>query len=322
MKAITYHRYGPPEVLEFEDVPAPAVEDGEVLVRVRAASVNPRDWHFLRGLPVVMRPFGLRLPEDGAFGSDLAGQVEAVGGGVTRFRPGDEVYAHVHDGAFAEQAAVPEAVLGRKPANLSFEQAAAVPLAALTALQGLRDHGRVRPGQHVLVIGASGGVGTFTVQLAKWLGAEVTGVSSTRNLELVRSLGADHVVDYTREDVTRGPRRYDLVIQLAGTASPAALRRVLTPRGTLLLSSGESESRWFGPFGRMIRAVALSPFVGQRLAPFEAKPSSDDLQVLTELIESGRLAPVIDRTYPLRDTPEAIRYLETGRARGKVVLTV
>jgi NADPH:quinone reductase-like Zn-dependent oxidoreductase len=322
LKAITYHRYGPPELLELEDVPDPVAKEDQVLVAVRAASVNPRDWHFLRGLPYVVRPFGLRRPGNGAFGSDLAGQVEAVGRAVTRFRPGDEVYAHVHDGAFAESASVPEAVLARKPANLSFEQAAAVPLAALTALQGLRDHGHIQPGQHVLVIGASGGVGTFTIQLAKWFGAEVTGVSSTRNLDLVRSLGADHVIDYTREDLTRSPRRYDLVFQLAGTASPAALRRVLTPNGTLLLSSGESAGRWFGPFGRVLRAAALSPFVGQRLRTFEAKPSGDDLQVLTELIESGKLAPVIDRSYPLRDTPEAIRYLETGRARGKVVITI
>jgi NADPH:quinone reductase-like Zn-dependent oxidoreductase len=322
LKAITYHRYGPPEALEFEDAADPVAKDDEVLVRVRAASVNPRDWHFMRGVPYVVRPFGLRRPEDGAFGSDLAGQVEAVGGAVTRFRPGDEVYAHVHAGAFAEYASVPEAVLGRKPANLSLEQAAAVPVAALTALQGLRDHGRVQPGQHVLIIGASGGVGTFTVQLAKWFGAEVTGVSSTRNLELVRSLGADHVVDYTREDATRGPRRFDLVFQLAGTASPATLRRVLTPRGTLVLSSGESAGRWFGPFGRVAKAAALSPFVGQRLVTFEAKPSSDDLRVLTELIEAGKVSPVIDRTYPLRETAEAIRHLEEGHARGKVVITV
>ena len=322
MQAITYHRYGPPEVLELETVDLPALGDDEVLVRVRAASVNPRDWHYLRGLPYIMRPIGLRIPKDGGLGSDMAGQVEAVGRAVTRFRPGDEVYAFVLAGGFAEYARVPENVLGPKPANLSFEQAAAVPLAALTALQGLRDHGRVQPGQHVLIIGASGGVGTFAVQLAKLFGAEVTGVCSTRNLELVRSLGADHVIDYTREDFAGNGRRYDLVFQLAGTRSPAAIRRALTPRGRLILSSGESSGRWVGPMDRIVKAAALSPFVPQTLAPFEAKQSRDDLQVLKDLIEAGKLTPVIDRTYPLRETPEALRYLEKGHARGKVVITV
>jgi NADPH:quinone reductase-like Zn-dependent oxidoreductase len=293
-----------------------------VLVRVRAASVNPRDWHYLRGLPYIMRPIGLRIPGDGGLGSDMAGPVEAVGRAVTRFRPGDEVYAFVLAGGFAEYARVPENVLGPKPANLSFEQAAAVPLAALTALQGLRDHGRVQPGQRVLIIGASGGVGTFAVQLAKLFGAEVTGVCSTRNLELVRSLGADHVIDYTREDFAGNGRRYDLVFQLAGTRSPAAIRRALTPRGRLILSSGESSGRWAGPMDRIVKAAALSPFVPQTLATFEAKQSRDDLQVLKDLIEAGKLIPVIDRTYPLRETPEALRYLEKGHARGKVVITV
>ena len=322
MQAITYHRYGPPDVLELETVELPALGDDEVLVRVRAASVNPRDWHFLRGLPYVMRPVGLRIPKDGGLGSDLAGQVEAVGRAVTRFRPGDEVYAFVLAGGFSEYARVPENVLGPKPANLSFEQAAAVPLAALTALQGLRDHGRVQPGQRVLIIGASGGVGTFAVQLAKLFGAEVTGVCSTRNLELVRSLGADHVIDYTREDFAGNGRRYDLVFQLAGTRSPAAIRRALTPKGRLILSSGESSGRWVGPMDRIVKAAALSPFVPQTLAPFEARQSRDDLQVLKDLIEAGRLTPVIDRAYPLRETPDALRYLEQGHARGKVVITI
>jgi NADPH:quinone reductase-like Zn-dependent oxidoreductase len=322
MKAITYHRYGPPEVLGLEEVDEPVVQDDDVLVRVRAASVNPRDWHFLRGLPYIVRPVGLRRPKSGVLGSDIAGQVEAVGKAVTRFRPGDEVFAFVLSGAFAEHAAVPEAVLGHKPATLSFEQAATVPLAALTALQGLRDHGRVQPGQKVLILGASGGVGTFAVQLAKSYGAEVTGVSSTRNLELVRSLGADHVIDYTREDLTRSGQTYDLIFQLAGTRSPSDLRRALTPKGTLVLSSGESDGRWIGPLGRVIKAAVLAPFLRQRLVTFEAKQSKDDLRVLKELVESGRLSPVIDRTYPLIETSEAIRYLETGRARGKVVITV
>jgi NADPH:quinone reductase-like Zn-dependent oxidoreductase len=322
VQAITYLQYGPPDVLELETVELPALGDDEVLVRVRAASVNPRDWHFLRGVPYVARLSGLRLPAHGVLGSDLAGDVEAVGGNVTRYRPGDEVYANVLEGAFAEHSAVPAAFLAPKPANLSFEQAAAVPLAALTALQGLRDHGRVQAGQRVLIIGASGGVGTFAVQLAKEYGAEVTGVCSTRNLELVRSLGADQVIDYTREDFTLGDRRWDLVFQLGGTRSPWDLRRILSAGGTLLMSSGESPGRWLGPFGRVIQAVVLSRFVSQRLGPFEAKPSPEDLQTLTELIEAGRLTPVIDRTYPLPEVPEAIRYLETVRARGKVVITV
>jgi NADPH:quinone reductase-like Zn-dependent oxidoreductase len=323
LKAITYQRYGAPEVLEFQEVDEPVVHDGDVLVRVRAASANPRDWHFMRGLPAFMRlQFGLRQPKTSGLGSDVAGQVEAVGRNVTRFRPGDEVYADVVQGGFAEYTSVPETFLAPKPANLTFEQAAAVPLAALTALQGLRDRGRVRPGQRVLIIGAAGGVGSFAVQLAKWLGAEVTGVCSTRNLDLVRSLGADHVIDYTQEDFTHADRKYDLVFQLAGTRSPSDCRRALTPRGTLLLSSGESDGRLIGPVGRIIKALLLAPFVRQRLVPFVAKRSSQDLQLMTELIEAGTVTPVIDRTYPLSDVPEAIRYLEEGHARGKVVITL
>jgi NADPH:quinone reductase-like Zn-dependent oxidoreductase len=324
LKAITYHRYGAPEVLEFEEVDEPVVKDGEVLVRVRAASVNPRDWHFMRGLPAFpMRlQFGLRTPKEPLLGSDVAGQVEAAGRAVTRFRPGDEVYAHVLAGGFAEYVAVPEEVVGLKPANLTFEQAAAVPLAALTALQGLRDYGRVQPGQKVLIIGAAGGVGAFAVQLAKWLGAEVTGVCSTAKVDLVRSIGADHVIDYTREDFTQSGRRYDLIFQLAGTQSPSAIRRALTPSGTLALSSGESDGRRNGPIGRIIRALVLSRFVRQRLGPFEAKGRHQDLQLLKELIEAGEVTPVIDRTYALSETAEAIHYLEEGHARGKVVITV
>jgi NADPH:quinone reductase-like Zn-dependent oxidoreductase len=323
LKAITYQRYGAPEVLEFQEVDEPVVHDDDVLVRVRAASANPRDWHFMRGLPAFMRlQFGLRQPKNRGLGSDVAGQVEAVGRNVTRFRPGDEVYADVVQGGFAEYTSVPEAFLAPKPANLTFEQAAAVPLAALTALQGLRDRGRVRPGQQVLVVGAAGGVGSFAVQLAKWLGAEVTGVCSTRNLDLVRSLGADHVIDHTREDFTRGDRKYDLVFQLAGTRSPSDCRRALTPRGMLLLSSGESDGRLIGPVDRIIKALLLAPFVRQRLVSFVAKRSSQDLQLMTELIEAGTVTPVIDRTYPLSDVPEAIRYLEEGHARGKVVITL
>jgi NADPH:quinone reductase-like Zn-dependent oxidoreductase len=322
LKAITYHRYGSPDVLELEEVDEPVVQDDEVLVRIRAASVNPRDWHFMRGLPSIMRPLALRIPKDGGLGSDVAGQVEAVGKTVTRFRPGDEVFAHVLRGGFAEYTAVPEDVLGLKPANLTFEQAAAVPLAGLTALQGLRDHGRVQPGQKVLIIGASGGVGTFAVQIAKSFGADVTGVCSTRNVDLVRSIGADHVIDYTQEDFTQSGQKHDLIFQLAGTRSPSDCRRALTPKGKLLLSSGESDGRWIGPLDRMIKAVVLSPFVSQRLGAFEAKRSREDLQVLKELIEAGKVSPVIDRTYPLIETPAAMRYLEEGHARGKVLITV
>jgi NADPH:quinone reductase-like Zn-dependent oxidoreductase len=323
LKAITYHRYGAPEVLQFQEVDDPVVGDDEVLVRVRAASANPRDWHFMRGLPAFMRlQFGLRGPRHGGLGSDIAGQVEAAGAKVTRFRPGDEVYADVVMGGFAEYVAVAEDKVAPKPANLTFEQAAAVPLAAVTALQGLRDHGRVQPGQQVLVIGAAGGVGTFAVQLAKWLGAEVTGVCGTGKADLVRSLGADHVVDYTREDVTRGGRTYDLVFQLAGTSSPSDLRRARTPTGTLLLSSGESDGRLIGPVDRIIKALLLAPFVRQRLVPFVAKRSSEDLQLITTLIEAGKVTPVLDRTYALSDVPEAIRHLEEGHARGKLVITV
>jgi NADPH:quinone reductase-like Zn-dependent oxidoreductase len=323
VQAITYHRYGPPDVLALEAVDDPAVGDDQALVRVHAAAANPRDWHLMRGLPYVVRPqFGLRRPRRTRLGGDVAGRVEAVGRDVTRLRPGDEVFADIETGGFAELVAIPEDLAERKPANLSFEQAAAVPLAALTALQGLRDHARVQPGQKVLIVGASGGVGTFAVQLAKWLGAEVTGVCSTRNLDLVRSLGADAVVDYTREDFAANGRRYDVIFQLAGTRSPSDCRRALTPRGTLTLSSGDSDGRWIGPIDRMVKAILLSPFVGQRLGAFLARPSRHDLALVRELIEAGTVTPVIDRTYPLRETAEAIRHLETGHARGKIVITV
>lgn len=321
MKAITNNAYGSTDGLELREADPPIAKDGEVLVRVRAASVNPRDWHIMRGLPYIVRP-QLRNLKSGVLGSDMAGQVDAVGKDVKRFRPGDEVFAHVLRGGFAEYVSVPEAVLGLKPSTLTFEEAAAVPLAALTALQGLRDHGGIEPGQKVLIIGASGGVGTFAVQIAKWLGAHVTGVCSTRNVEMVRSIGADHVIDYTQEDFTDNGRKYDLILQLAGTRSPSECRRALTSRGTLLLSSGESRGRWIGPVGRILKAILLSPFVSQRLRPFEAKGSGEDLQVLKELIEAGTVTPVIDRTYSLSEIPEAIRYLEEGHARGKVVISL
>jgi NADPH:quinone reductase-like Zn-dependent oxidoreductase len=326
MKAIVYHEYGSPDVLELKDIDKPLVKDNEVLVRVHAASVNRLDWHLMRGSPYVSRlQAGLRKPKDRVLGADVAGQVEAVGKHVTKFQPGDEVFGSLFGhgfGAFAEYVSVSDELLELKPANLSFDQAAAVPVAALTALQGLRDHGRIEPGQKVLIIGASGGVGTFAVQIAKSFRAEVTGVCSTRNVDLVRSLGADHVIDYTKEDFVQRGQQYDLILQLAGTRSPSGFRCALTPKGTLLLSSGEARGRWLGPITRIIAAIALSPLVSQRLSPFEAKRSGQDLQVMKELIEAGTVMPVIDRTFSLSDVPAAIRYLEEGHARGKIVITV
>jgi NADPH:quinone reductase-like Zn-dependent oxidoreductase len=326
MKAIVYHQYGSPSVLGLREAEEPTPRADEVLVKVRAASVNPADWHLLRGEPYVARlQLGLRKPKVRVLGCDVAGQIEAVGETVEMLRAGDDVFGSPFMngfGVFAEYVCVSEDLLAPKPANLSFEQAAAVPLAASTALQGLRDHGGIAPGQKVLIIGASGGVGNFAVQIARAFDAEVTGVCSNRNVEMVRSLGADHVIDYTREDFTQCGQRYDLIFQLAGTRSPSECRRALAPKGTLLLSSGESEGRWIGPVGRIIKALALSPFVSQKMASFTVKPNKEDLGFLKQLIEAGKLQPVIDRTYPLSETPEAIGYLENGHARGKVVITV
>ena len=297
-----------------------------MLVRVRATSVNPADWHLIRGEPYIARlQAGLRKPKNIVPGCDVAGHVEAVGKNVTMFRPGDEVFGSPFGrglGTFAERVCVSDDRLALKPANLSFDQAAVVPLAAKTALQGLRDHGLVKPGHKVLVIGASGGVGTFAVQIAKSYGAEVTGVCSTRNVDLVRSLGADHVIDYTQVDFTEGGRRYDLIFQLAGTRSPSDCRRALTSKGTLLLSSGESGGRWIGPVDRIVKALVSSPFVSQKMTSFVVKPNMQDLQFLKGLIEAGNVTPVIDRTYSLSEVPQALEYLEEGRARGKVVISV
>ncbi len=324
MKAIAYETFGAPDVLELKDVPTPEVAHDQVLVRVRAASPNPWDWHYLRGVPYVARlqGMGLRRPKKRILGGDVAGEVEAVGAAVTNLRPGERVYGFVGGGGFAEFVAAREGVLAPMPKNLSFQEAATVPLAALTALQGLRDVGEVRAGQRVLIIGASGGVGTFAVQVAKWLDADVTGVCSARNVELVRDLGADDVLDYTREDVTRSGRTFDVVFQLAGTASPLALRRVLRAKGRLVQSSGDASGRVVAPLGRVLGAVLLSPFVGQTLRPLFTKIRRDDLALVTDLIEAGTIRPVIDRTYPLQESAEAIRYLETGRARGKVAIVV
>jgi NADPH:quinone reductase-like Zn-dependent oxidoreductase len=324
MKAIVQDRYGPPDVLELREVDKPVVADHEVLIRVHAAAVNARDWHVMRGDPYMARlVLGFGRPKAKIRGTDFAGRVEAVGKDVKRFRPGDEVFGEA-DGAFAEYVCAPDDVVEPKPANLTFEQAAVVPLAGNTALMGLRDLGGVQPGQKVLVNGASGGVGTFAVQIAKSFGAEVTGVCSTRNVDLVRSLGADHVIDYTREDFTGNGQRYDVVLDLVGNRSLTECRRALTPAGTLVLSGGgvSGGGSLVGPMGLILRGQALSRFVRHRLLVLTATPSKENLAALRELAESGKITPVIDRTYPLSDVPEAIRYLEVEHARAKVVITV
>jgi len=327
MKAIVQDRYGPPDVLELKDVDEPQIKQDEVLVRVQATALNAADWHLMRGDPRIARlDLGLRKPKHTILGCDVAGRVEAVGENVTKLQPGDEVFGSPFGrgfGAFAELCALAsEDLLERKPANLTFEQAATVPLAALTAVQGLRDHGRVEPEHKVLIVGASGGVGTFAVQIAKSFGAEVTGVCSTRNVDMVRSLGADHVIDYTREDFAQAGERYDIVFQCAGIRSPSGFRPVLEPKGTLVPISGESDGHWVGPVGRLIQGRLLSPFVSQRIPTFTVKPNNEDLRFLRELIEAGKLAPVIDRTYSLGEVPEAIRYLEDAHARGKIAIRV
>ena len=322
MKAIVYHKYGSPDVLELRDVSKPEVKNGEVLVRIRAAAVNPGDWLYLRGEPYIIRiTAGLFTPRNGVLGRAVAGQVQAVGSDVTRFRSGDEVFAEISKGGFAEYASVSEGALALKPASLTYEQAAAVPLVGVTALKGLRDHGKIKPGQKVLITGASGGVGTFAVQIAKAFGAEVTGVCSTRNVDLVRSIGADHVIDYTHEDFTRDGPRYDLILDNVGNHSVLACRRALTPHGTLLPNSNAG-GRWLDGMPRVAGAFALSPFVRQRLRPFVPAGKGEDLVVLTELIEAGKVTPVIDRTYPLSQTAEALTYYGQGHTRGKVVITV
>jgi NADPH:quinone reductase-like Zn-dependent oxidoreductase len=322
MQAIVQRAYGSADVLRLEEVDKPVINDDEVLVRVRAAAVNHADWVYTTGRPLIARlAFGIRKPRQIVRGKDVAGVVEAVGRSVTRFHPGDEVYAEVEAGSFAEYASVAEKLLAHKPANLSFEQAATVPLSARTALQGLRDGGTVQPGQQVLINGASGGVGTFAVQIAKALGAEVTAVCSTRNAELVRSLGADHVVDYTREDFTTSGKRYDVIFDLIGNHSLTACRRALTATGTLVLSSGAG-GRVLGPMGRIIRALVLSPFISQNLRVFAATLGRAPLDELRDLIEAGKVTPAIDRTYPLSETAEAIRYFAEEHARGKIVISL
>ncbi|GMR17494.1 MAG: NAD(P)-dependent alcohol dehydrogenase [Gammaproteobacteria bacterium] len=320
MKAIVYRCYGSPDVLKFEDIARPTAADDEVLVKVHAAAVNPLDWHYMRGSPYIMRLMsGLGAPSDTSMGVDFAGTVEAVGKNVKRFRPGDEVFGG-RGGAFAEYLTIPEdRALALKPANMTFAQAAAVPIAAVTALQALRDMGKLQPGQKVLINGASGGVGTFAVQIAKAMGAEVTGVCSTRNLEMVRSIGADHVIDYTQEDYTRSGLRYDLIIDNVGNHSLLANRQVLGPEGIMVVIGGP-KGNWMGPLMSVFSAPLLSPFVGQEFITFVAELRNSDLENLADLMQAGLVTPVIDRRYRLSEVPEAIRYSEEGHARGKIVV--
>ena len=323
MKAIVQDAYGSADVLELRDIDEPEIADDEVLVRVHAAGVDRGVWHIMTGLPYPIRlaGYGLRAPKIPVPGLDVAGVVEAVGNDVTRFQPGDEVFG-IGKGAFAEYARAAENKLAPKPTNLTFEQAAVVAISGLTALQGLRDHGKVRPGQKALIIGASGGVGTYAVQLAKAFGAEVTGVCSRDKVDMVRSLGADHVIDYTHDDFAEGTQRYDVILDIGGNSSLSRLRRALTPKGTLVIVGGETDGRWLGGTDRQLRALLLSRFVSQKLGTFVSGENHDDMIVLKELIEAGEITPVIDRSYPLSEVAEAIRYLEQGHARGKVVITV
>ena len=323
MKAIVYRCYGPPDVLKYEDIEKPTPVDDQVLVKVRAASVNPLDWHYMRGTPYLVRmSAGFGAPEDARMGVDFAGTVEAVGPKVTKFKPGDEVFGG-RKGAFADYVTVREdRAVVLKPANLTFEQAASVPIAGITALQALRDAGKLKPGQKVLINGASGGVGTFAVQIAKSFGAEVTGVCSTRNIPMVQSLGADHVIDYTNEDFTQGAQHYDLIVDNAGSHSLLEYRRVLNPKGIFVMVGGPSNGRWLGPMTTPIKAKLLSPFVSQKFGFFLADLNQKDLTVLSDLMRAGKVTPVIDRRYKLSEVPAAIGYLEEGHARGKVVINM
>ncbi len=325
MTAVTQDEYGtaPENVLQLSEIDKPEIADDEVLVRVEAAGVDRGTWHLMAGLPYLVRDagYGIRAPKTRIPGLDVAGTVEAVVKDACGFAPGDEVFG-ISNGSFAEYACAPAGKLAPKPANLSFEQAAAVPVSALTALQGLRDQGKVQPGQKVLIVGASGGVGSYAVQIAKSLGAEVTGVCSTSKVDMVRDLGADRVVDYTRDDFTESGTLYDVILDIGGNRRLSDLRRVLAPEGRLIIVGGETDGRWLGGVDRQVRALMLSPFVGQKLGTFVSSENGADLVALTELIESGKVTPAVDRTYTLDEVPEAIRYLKDGQARGKIVITV
>ena len=321
MKAIVYSRYGPPDVLRYEDVEKPVPKDGEVLVQVCAASVNPADWHFVRGKPYLVRiPAGLRKPKIAGVGIDLAGRVESVGRNVTRFRPGQEVFGSAR-GTLAEYVCASESAVIEKPGNVTFEQAASVGVAGRTALQGLRK-GRIAAGKNVLINGAAGGVGTFAVQIAKSHGANVTGVCHSRNVEMVRSIGADRAVDYTREDFTRGAERYDLILDCAGNHSLSELRKVMSREGICVIVGAHEMGDWIEPLVGLVQALVVSRFIDQKFVSLLARSSPEDLATLRDLMAAGKVVPVIDRRYGLRDAPEAMRYLEAGHARGKVVITV
>ena len=322
MQAIVQERYGAADDLVLRDIDRPAVHSGEVLVRVHAASVFIGDWHVITGLPYAIRPvLGLRRPKARVAGQEMAGRVETVGDGVTRFQPGDDVFGTC-SGAFAEYVAVPEDLLAAKPTNLTYEQAATVAITGTSALQAVRDKGNVKAGQTVLIIGASGGVGSFAVQIAKALGARITGIGSTTQLDLIRSIGAEDVIDYTSEDFTKVGRRWDVIIETAGGHPVSELRKALTPRGTLVIVGGEGGGKWVGKAGRMVWAPALSPFVSQKLTTLSVKHNGVDLVVLKDLIEAGKVMPVIGKTYELREVPQAIRDLEQRRTRGKSIVRV
>jgi NADPH:quinone reductase-like Zn-dependent oxidoreductase len=321
MRAVVRDMYGSVDVLRLGEVDKPVAGEGEVLVRVHAAGVDQGVWHLMVGMPYVMRlaGFGIRAPKNPLLGYDVAGRVEAVGANVGLFRPGDEVFGTCR-GSFAEYAVARADRLASKPENMSFEEAAAVPISGYAALQAVREHGGVRAGQRVLVIGAGGGVGTFAVQIAKAEGAEVTGLCSTAKTELVRSIGADRVIDYTQEEFADGHNRYDVILDIAGNRPLSQLRRALTPQGTLVIVGAEDAGDWLG-VGRQLRAAALSPFVGQKLGFFISKERGQDLEELRKLLEAGAIKPVVDRTFPLDEVPEAIGYLRDGHARGKIVIT-
>ena len=322
MRAIVQDVYGSADVLRIAEIGRPATAANEVLVKVRAAGMDRGTWHFMTGQPYLFRIMGagFRRPKSRVPGLDVAGTVVAVGSDVTRFEAGDEVFG-ISRGSFAEYAAAREDKLAHKPSGLSFEQAAVVPVSALAAIQGLRNAGRIEAGQKVLIIGASGGVGTYAVQLAKVYGGEVTGVCSTAKVELVRSIGADHVIDYTREDFADGVRRYDLILDIGGNSHLSRLRRALAPKGTLVIVGGEGGGKWTG-IGRQIRALALSPFLRQRLTTFVSKHRQADMEALSQFIEAGQVAPIVGQTYPLAEVPDAMRHLESGHARGKIAITI
>lgn len=323
MKAMVYTHYGPPDVLQLKEVARPAVGDDDVLVKIQATGVNAADWHLLRADPFLVRLMGMGLfkPKNTILGADIAGRVEAVGKNARQFQPGDEVFGDIAGcgfGGFAEYVSVPESALAPKPANLSFVEAAAVPMAAVTALQGLRDKGQIQPGQKVLINGASGGVGTFAVQIAKAFGAEVTAVCSTAKVEQARSLGADHVIDYTREDFTQSGQRYDLILAVNGYHPISAYKRALTPEGVYVMVGGTTTQM----FQALLLGPLMSMIAGKKMGALVAKPDKEDLACVKELLEAGKVVPLIDRCYPLGETAEAIRYVEAGHARGKVIITM